>query len=62
MTVPIITTTKATVPGDRIEPREPAQRRAQADRAVAPLERRDPGEEVEVDGERLATRLQLSTP
>ena len=38
----------------RLEPRQAGQRRAQADDAVARLDRRDAREQVEVDGERLA--------
>ena len=54
VTVPIITITKATVPGAVIEPRQAAERRAQADHAVARLEHADAREQVEVDRERLA--------
>ena len=63
VTVPIITVTNATVPGRRIEPRQPAQRPPQAEHAVAGLEDRDPREQVEVDRERLAVaRPRLDAP
>ncbi len=54
MTVPIITTTKATVPVGRSSGWKAAEQRAPSQHVLALLEDRDPREEVEVDRERLA--------
>ena len=63
VTVPIITATQPDRPRRRVEPRQPAQRRPQADDAVARLDRRHAREEVVVDGERLAVAASsVSTP
>ena len=54
VTVPIITDDEQHRARHRIQPRQPAQRRPQADDAVARLPHRHAREEVEVDGEGLA--------
>ena len=63
MTVPIITTTTATVPGTGSSFGSPASGGRTPTHAVARLERADPREEVEVDGEPLAApRPRLGAP